>query len=445
MTKRSHLRITLLAGIALGVVIILLISKAFGATESVSIDTKTKKVQNPIVNFGAGNTLNGTGATIIGFPGSAYTFAQSLLNTAGTVTLLNDSATPGNSKYYGTDSGGTRGYFNLPTSGGGTFIDLDFTGNNMTFMNGTTMWKSTGDSNDPVTHPYTATTSGIIVKDANNEEVFRIWASDPDPTDTNYNTHNLYIGSLAGENQPSDNTSAGFQNTGVGAFALQNVTTGFNNTALGHGAGVSTTSESNNISIGHGVGAQPGCNRTVIIGNGASSGNDLTNIIALGDNCDVWSSNTAVIGNSEITDVYFGGTESIGNNGGTAKIHASNLVGGFTAHFSRGGAAIQANDVTFTPWTAKNAGTISGYIISVYPSGTCTLKVWKKATGTAIPTIADVINTSGVSLSTGTHVDSATVTDFTTTAVAVGDQFMAQVTATSGTATDITFQVPITK
>ncbi len=115
---------------------------------------------------------------------------------------------------------------------------------------------------------------------------------------------------------------------------------------------------------------------------------------------------------------------------------------GFTAHFSRGGAAIQVNDVTITPWTTKYPGTITGFIISA-DQGTCTLKVWKRATGTAIPTIADVINTSGVSLATGTHIDSTTVTDFTTTTVSVGDQFMAQVTAVSGGATDITFQIPI--
>ncbi len=115
---------------------------------------------------------------------------------------------------------------------------------------------------------------------------------------------------------------------------------------------------------------------------------------------------------------------------------------GFTAHFYRGGAAIQANDVTITPWTTRYPGTITGFIISA-DQGTATLKVWKKATGTAIPTIADVINTSGVSLATGTHIDSTTVTDFTTTTVSVGDQFMAQVTAVSGGATDITFQIPI--
>ena len=32
-----------------------------------------------------------------------------------TVKLVNGSASPGNSKYYGTDSGGTKGFFSLPT------------------------------------------------------------------------------------------------------------------------------------------------------------------------------------------------------------------------------------------------------------------------------------------------------------------------------------------
>ncbi len=46
----------------------------------------------------------------------ALTFTDSLLNSANTVTLSGDTLTPGNSKYYGTDSGGTRGFYALPTS-----------------------------------------------------------------------------------------------------------------------------------------------------------------------------------------------------------------------------------------------------------------------------------------------------------------------------------------
>src|SRR5438046_2255218 len=42
---------------------------AFGKPESVMIDTATHLVFNPIVHFGPGTTLDGTGATLIGFGG----------------------------------------------------------------------------------------------------------------------------------------------------------------------------------------------------------------------------------------------------------------------------------------------------------------------------------------------------------------------------------------
>lgn len=42
-------------------------------------------------------------------------FADSIVNTAGTVTLVNDTLTPTASQYYGTNGASTRGWFNLPT------------------------------------------------------------------------------------------------------------------------------------------------------------------------------------------------------------------------------------------------------------------------------------------------------------------------------------------
>lgn len=40
------------------------------------------------------------------------------LTTNRTLSLVNDTATPGNSKYYGTNGSGTKGYYDLPVSGG---------------------------------------------------------------------------------------------------------------------------------------------------------------------------------------------------------------------------------------------------------------------------------------------------------------------------------------
>lgn len=74
------------------------------------------------------------------------------------------------------------------------------------------------------------------------------------------------------------------------------------------------------------------------------------------------------------------------------------------------------------------ACTITGYVLSV-DAGTVTVKFWKIADGTAIPTSANSINTSGVSLSTGTRVRSSTLTDFTSTSVTAHDMLAMNVTA----------------
>lgn len=71
-------------------------------------------------------TDNSTGAAVwqqVTSGGSSYTFADSLVNTAGTVTLVNDSASPSASQYYGTDSGSTLGYHNLPAASPHNLLD----------------------------------------------------------------------------------------------------------------------------------------------------------------------------------------------------------------------------------------------------------------------------------------------------------------------------------
>lgn len=49
---------------------------------------------------------------------------MSLTSDASGIKLSGDASTPGNSKYYGTDSGGTKGFFSLPTGGTGTVTDV---------------------------------------------------------------------------------------------------------------------------------------------------------------------------------------------------------------------------------------------------------------------------------------------------------------------------------
>lgn len=130
------------------------------------------------------------------------------------------------------------------------------------------------------------------------------------------------------------------------------------------------------------------------------------------------------------------GTDSVSMNVSNSKASQITMIIGDGVN------AISANATSF-PIPCTFAGTITGYSISV-DAGTCTMKTWKKATGTAIPTSGDSISTSGVSISSGTHVRSTTVSDFTSTTVTANDIFIATCTSVA-TAKYIVFTLEITK
>ncbi len=60
------------------------------------------------------------------------TASDSITRTGNDFALTNDSAAPGNSKYYGTDGGGILGYFNLPAGGTPAWGDITGTLSNQT-------------------------------------------------------------------------------------------------------------------------------------------------------------------------------------------------------------------------------------------------------------------------------------------------------------------------
>lgn len=98
-----------------------------------------------------------------------------------------------------------------------------------------------------------------------------------------------------------------------------------------------------------------------------------------------------------------------------------------TFTFDGGGSALTSGATAYA--RVPFACTIVDWSISSTTAETVTLKTWKKATGTALPTVSDSISTSGVSLSTGTHVRSTTVSDFTTASVTANDIVAANITA----------------
>jgi hypothetical protein len=101
----------------------------------------------------------------------------------------------------------------------------------------------------------------------------------------------------------------------------------------------------------------------------------------------------------------------------------------FTIYNSAGLAA--ATSIASTDYLTIPFGcTIDAYNLEI-DAGTITVKFWKKATGTAIPTSSDSINTSGVQISTGTAIHSTTLSDFTTTTVNANDIMAMNITAVS--------------
>lgn len=95
-------------------------------------------------------------------------------------------------------------------------------------------------------------------------------------------------------------------------------------------------------------------------------------------------------------------------------------------------------------WTCPYNGTIRAWNLTV-DTGTITVKIRKKTTGTAAPLSADWINTNGIAISANTNIRSSTLTDFTSTGVSIGDVFACDVVAVSGGTTDFAGSLEIVK
>lgn len=108
--------------------------------------------------------------------------------------------------------------------------------------------------------------------------------------------------------------------------------------------------------------------------------------------------------------------------GGAASSHH-----GLAATFS--GNSVSAGATVYL--TVPFACTINGWNITA-DQGTATIKLWKAATGTAVPTVSNSISTSGFSLASGTAVHSTNVSDLTTTTVSANDIIGFNLFAVSG-------------
>lgn len=100
------------------------------------------------------------------------------------------------------------------------------------------------------------------------------------------------------------------------------------------------------------------------------------------------------------------------------------------AGFSGGGAVLTVGAVTYV--TVPFGCTIAAYNITI-DTGTISLDIWKIATGTAIPTVANTILTGGFpGVASGTAIHSTSTALFTTTTVSANDIMGFEVQAVSG-------------
>lgn len=101
---------------------------------------------------------------------------------------------------------------------------------------------------------------------------------------------------------------------------------------------------------------------------------------------------------------------------------ANSLIRSIGAGFDGGGSTLTSGSTSTTYFTVPFACTLTAFNITV-DTGTITFDVWKIATGTAIPTVANTITASALpAISTGTAIHSTTLTGWTT-AVSANDIF----------------------
>lgn len=81
----------------------------------------TSDINKPI-SAAAQSALDAKASAATTFTGSASLIGGGTLAANRTISLVNDTPTPGNSKYYGTNSSGTKGFHDLPSGGGGSTV-----------------------------------------------------------------------------------------------------------------------------------------------------------------------------------------------------------------------------------------------------------------------------------------------------------------------------------
>lgn len=241
---------------------------------------------------------DGTWATPVN---TTYTFADSLVNTSGTVTLVNDSASPGASMYYGTDSGSTLGYHTLSGSSNG----FTYEASNTSVYGGTFSTLTTLDIDNTIVGVGAGAALGAAGTD-NTLYGYRAGAA------LQYVPGNTYIGSGAGATDTS-----GTYNVIIGAATDPGDNSGGN---VLIGAQISASGVTNATAVGNSVSCNSGgtsigqasnvSNGGVAVGN--TSYSTGSNAIAFGVHADAYGYYSIVLG-SDSSDASFANSIIMGD------------------------------------------------------------------------------------------------------------------------------------
>lgn len=134
---------------------------------------------------------------------------MSITSDSSGIKLSGDASTPGNSKYYGTDSGGTKGYFDLPTGGGETYTAGEAIG-----------------AGDLV---YVSASGTVMKADANTSTKAAVGFAPSAISNAASGTIIMHSGKITGLTGLTANAFYYLSNTTTGAFALHSSLTYGNN------------------------------------------------------------------------------------------------------------------------------------------------------------------------------------------------------------------------
>lgn len=230
---------------------------------------------------------------------AALVFADSLVNTSGTVTLVGDAASPAASSYYGTNASSVLGYYSLSAANGFTYLS-----SNSSVYGGTHSTLSfTGSDNLVVgVTAASALTSGVgnvimgsraghaLTTGSSNVLLGAFSAADATTLDNaviiGSNAATVGVLTSADDGFVAIGYEAGFQThpgggagaTYVGYQAGAGATTGIQNTYVGYQAGFNQTGTTQNTCVGWVAGTNTGANNGVAVGWKAAFGSLTTSI-----------------------------------------------------------------------------------------------------------------------------------------------------------------------